>query len=221
MQPAHREVSHNREAPRTKWAPLLVGAATVAAIIGGGAWLGIAEDRRQTRTDGLVVHRVELSPQQSPRPIAAFAAPLPEEAPVIGVVAGECARAYSLDAFKDVEDHVLNDVLGGWPLTVTYCPQNGCARVFTSSRGSEPLDIAVGGWVGQPGPEPDVGSVMLLRIGFERYFQDTGESLGGTGEFPFQQSEPEKTTWGKWRSRHPETDVVVPAAEKQNRGARP
>jgi hypothetical protein len=178
-------------------------------------WMGM-EEQRPMRTDGRVVTELEFEPRAPAPALATGDITLAEDAPVIGVVAGDQARAYSLGAFERIEDHALNDMLGDVAVTVTYCPQSGCTRVFTQSRRSAPLDVAVGGWVGRQADEPDADSKMLLRVGRGRYFQDTGEPLADAGEWPYERADHHRTTWGEWRRMHPNTDVVVKSAEKRH-----
>jgi hypothetical protein len=125
---------------------------------------------------------------------------------VIGVTAGNRHRAYAIAALWNIDDHVVNDVVGGVPVTVAYCNRTECTKVFTSPSGNQPLEVAVGGFVGTPGSSLD--GAMLLRLGSSYYLQDTGEQLSGWSSFPYPEAEFERTTWGKWRKAHPDTDVV-------------
>src|SRR6478672_4712586 len=81
-----------------------------------------------------------------PPTIAAAEAGLGDDEPVIGVVAGGRARAYRVGAFVGVTGQVVNDVVGGVPVTVTHCNQTGCSRVFTGD-GSDPLPVLTGGYM--------------------------------------------------------------------------
>jgi hypothetical protein len=116
-------------------------------------------------------------------------------------------RAYALSALKKIDEHVVNDVLGGVPVTIAYCNRNGCVRVYSDPRGNRPLPVAVGGWVGEPGSGPD--GVMLLRVESNYYMHDSGEALEGFGRFPYSEIEYERTTWGAWKQAHPESDVFA------------
>jgi hypothetical protein len=158
---------------------------------------------------------MRFHPVRMPDAVDARAARLPDDAPVIGVAAAGRHRAYALTAFAGFDLHVRNDVLNGLPVTVAYCPRTGCARAYTGPAGGSALAIATGGWVGEPGEGPD--GVMLLRVGTDHYYHDSGAPLDGWGDFPYPETDFERTTWGLWRRAHPDTDVVVgPPATRAN-----
>src|SRR5262249_30186805 len=77
-----------------------------------------------------------------PPTVLAAAANLPDDEPVIGVMAKKTARAYVRKAFAGMPNHVVNDVVGDTPVTVTHF--NGCTRVYTGP-GTEPLRFMTGG----------------------------------------------------------------------------
>jgi hypothetical protein len=142
---------------------------------------------------------------RQPPALPAGAAHLRDNTEVIGVAAAGRHRAYVIDALVRREQHVVNDQLGGAPVTVTYCDRTDCARVFTDARGGGPLDVASGGWVGRYEE-----GCMLLRVGSDRYRQDTGLPLAKDAPpFPLARAEFVRTTWKEWREAHPDTDVYV------------
>jgi Protein of unknown function (DUF3179) len=155
----------------------------------------------------------EPAPPEKPRPPAKFpgtrqppavpaaAAALNDNDTVIGVVAAGRPRAYLLRAMNGgPENHVVNDLVGGTPVSVTYCDLGRCVRVFTDS-GTKPLDLKVSGF--------DDG--LTLVFGDRIFHQKTGKSTRpeDPGELPFQPMKFEQTTWKKWREAHPDTDVVT------------
>jgi hypothetical protein len=139
--------------------------------------------------------------QRPPARPAALAA-LPDDAPVVGVMVQGRPRAYLLEAMSKRSNHVLDDVLGETPVTVTYCDQADCVRVFTANTPGVPLPIDLGGWD---------GDAMLLRVDGVFYRQDTGKSKldGDRGNFPYAPLPFERTTWGAWKAAHPDTDVFT------------
>lgn len=116
---------------------------------------------------------------------------------VIGVVVDGRPRAYVVNALSNPRTHVVDDVVAGHPVTVTYCDRKDCTRVFTGD-GDGPLDVNVGGY--------DDG--LLLRINGRRYRQDSGEAMEPGEPLPFPQMGFVRTTWKEWRDAHPDTDVV-------------
>src|SRR5437879_4188705 len=55
---------------------------------------------------------------------------------IIGVEVGGRARAYRLDALRSRTRHVVNDLLGGVPVSVSYCDITDCVRAYTDPRGT-------------------------------------------------------------------------------------
>jgi hypothetical protein len=183
--------------------PALCGVVVLAGVGAVLGWAAVPGGDAESRP----VNLMRFHPARMPGAVDAGAARLPDDAPVIGVAAGGRHRAYSSSAFAELDLHVRNDVLNGVPVTVTYCPRTGCARVYTGPVGGSALAVAPGGWVGEPGDGPD--GVMLLRVGTDLYYQDSGAPLAGWGDFPYPEADFERTTWGAWRRSHPDTDVVV------------
>jgi hypothetical protein len=135
-----------------------------------------------------------------PATVSAAESGLKDDEVVIGVFVDGKARAYRRRAFAGMTNHVVNDVLGTIPVTVTHCDETGCSRVYTGD-GTEPLQIMTGGFSGG----------LLLRIGDVFYHQSTGLPLRDpeATRIPYQLVEFEEVTWAKWRTAHPETDVYV------------
>jgi hypothetical protein len=167
------------------------------------------EQRMQTRLRGGRVHALRFEPRTASGAIPAGEAQLPDDRPVIGVEIGGRCRAYDVKALTLDRNHVVNDLLAGVPVSVAYCPATDCASVYTDPKGSAPLPVAVGGWVGEDAAGPGAGSVMLLRVGSVTYIQDTGEAVEGGGPFPYPAQPFSRTSWGEWRHAHPGTDVVT------------
>jgi hypothetical protein len=122
---------------------------------------------------------------------------------VIGVVAGGHARAYRLKAMKDRDRHVVNDVVSGVPVSVTYCDLDDCVRAFTAPEGEAPLDVStVGLKKGR----------MVINVGGVDVFQDSGQPVDGGGagaKVPYPSLPTVRTSWKLWREAHPQTDVYL------------
>jgi hypothetical protein len=132
---------------------------------------------------------------------AAGEAAIADDAEVIGVSVGAHARAYLLEALGWRPSlHVVNDVLGRRPVSVTYCPASGCSRVFTSGHTAAPLDLGVGG-------SPKDG--MTLWVGGVEYDQKTDKNVTQPGgePIPYVALPHVRTTWRAWRATHPSTDI--------------
>ncbi len=80
-----------------------------------------------------------------PTVVSAKASTLAAEEPVFGVVIDGKARAYRLAALTDRTSHVVNDILGGVPVSIAYCDLTDCVRGYTSPRGKTPLNVSIAG----------------------------------------------------------------------------
>jgi hypothetical protein len=192
-----------------KIGPMLLALGLAAAVLVCGVWVGMVDEQSRARAGGRSVVTIASSVRRPPPAIPAAQASMAEDTPVIGVVAGDFARAYTLTSFKDIEHHVLNDTLGGVAVTVTHCPQSGCTRVYSDTASNRSLDMRVGGWLGSSVETPDNDSVMLLSLGSASYYQDSGEAVNGGEKLRYAQTDFEMTTWEEWRRKHPQTDIVV------------
>jgi hypothetical protein len=124
---------------------------------------------------------------------------LPDEAEVIGVTVGDKHRAYLLSAFRSQTQHIVNDLIGRVPATVTYCDQTNCAKVFTSDDLDSPLDINLCGM----GDDE-----MLLQVGKIAYGQKSGQPIHIVAEpFPYKELKVERVRWKAWKDAHSDSDV--------------
>lgn len=142
-----------------------------------------------------------------PYTLPAQKAALDDDTPVIGVVAGGKARAYLVEAFeRGPASHIVNDVVGGVPISVAYCDISGCTRIFTGPKAGQPLDLLVGGIK---------DSRMVLKVNGHIYRQETAEALDKSDPyFPYQEYPADLTVWAEWRRAHPKTDVYMGALEE-------
>jgi hypothetical protein len=120
---------------------------------------------------------------------------------VLGVSAGGQERAYLLDTMESTENHVVNDLFGETPVSVTYCDRTRCARAFTGGESGRPLALRPTGFSAESG--------MVLDSGQGQYFQNTGQPVSaGAAPFPYREAPSARTTWGEWKAAHPDTAVV-------------
>jgi hypothetical protein len=187
------------------------GIGAVMLLLIGGAIFVIACELKALRQEvsPLVSQRI-IPPYedvliQKPPAVPAASADLKDDSEVVGISAGGRHRAFLISRLGTVRSHVVNDLLGDQPVTVTYCSRTECIRVFTGPMG-EPLAVAVGGWDNREGREG-----LILRLGSRLYRQDTGGPAedGTAAPFPYPTADYERTTWGRWRDAHPDTDVYI------------
>jgi hypothetical protein len=143
----------------------------------------------------------------TPPAIHADASGLDPKEEVVGVVVGGKARAYRLEALRDRDRHVVNDVVGGIPVSVVFCDITNCVRVYTDPNATEPLKVESAGLF---------DGEMVVKVGENLYMHSTGRPVTAEARpapnsppIPYETTAPERVTWGEWRKRHPESDVFV------------
>ena len=144
----------------------------------------------------------EMRGLQKPHTEPAAVAKVADGDEVIGVVVKGKPRAYWLKALRPPW-HIVNDVVTGIPVSVTYCDRTDCTKVYTSVQSSAPLDINLAGLYGHE---------MVLKVGENLYFQETGKPFDLTASaepLPYADFPSERTTWKEWRQRHPDSDVFI------------
>ena len=148
---------------------------------------------------------VHLPGVATPPAVSAAEAPLGPDEPVVGVEAGGKFRAYHLASMKPKANHVVNDLVGGRAVTVTYCDLDDCVAAYGGAESTTPLAIALEGLA-------DGG--MLISADGVAYFQKTAEAAdippeGPPPRFPYPSFPTTRTTWGRWKSEHPDTDLYL------------
>ncbi|MGH7171566.1 MAG: DUF3179 domain-containing (seleno)protein [Gemmataceae bacterium] len=158
--------------------------------------------RRGEDEDLLIYQRRDL-PGISTPPVrtAAEAGVVEDDDEIIGVRVGGRSRAYFLGALR-FPRHVINDMVGGQAVSVTYCDVARRARVFTDSSAKAPLQLDIAG---------QLKGGLLLRVGNVEYAQKTGENRTSPNgaPLPYKDVTFVRTTWRDWREAHPDTDIYV------------
>jgi hypothetical protein len=127
-----------------------------------------------------------------PTAVPAASATTGDDAQIVGVGVDGRWRAYCISEMQTPMTHVINDVLGKVPVTVTFCDANNCARVLTNrDESNRPLDVGVGGFWHDG---------MLLQVEDQNFSQ-------ASHEIPLQDLKFEMTTWKEWKQAHPQTDI--------------
>jgi hypothetical protein len=55
-------------------------------------------------------------------------------------------RAYLISDLSQPGSHVVNDIVAGLPVSITYCDQTDFARVFSDPRADQPIELRTAGW---------------------------------------------------------------------------
>ena len=129
---------------------------------------------------------------------------LAANAPVIGLEINGDARAYPLRVLMWHE--IVNDTVGGKPVTVTYCPLCNAAIVFDRTVNGRILDF------GTTGKLRNSDLVMYDRQTESWWQQFTGEAIVGAQlgtELTIVPSRLE--SFAQFRARHPDGKVLIPA----------
>ncbi len=200
-----------RPSPRTRrqgqvagpWVLLLSAVLVFWGFLAFGFWTWWDRDADPRQRHDVQV--MDLPAYEADAVMTAAATWVDPDTEVLGVSAGGRHRAYVLSTFNEIDRHVANDRLGDVPVTVCYCDRMDMAQAFTGGTGSEPLDMACGGFKGQY----DWGT-MLVRVGRWNYRLDNGQALEKDAPpFPYATQELTRTTWAAWREAHPDTDIYV------------
>ena len=139
---------------------------------------------------------------RTPKTIPAAAAGLPDASLVVGVVAGGKARAYLIASLaKSRDHHIVNDLLGDVPVSVVHCDELNCTRAFTVAARGAPMELAQGGRID--------GDMALKSAGRSYRLETLAPYAKEDPPFEPETHPCEVTTWKKWRSLHPETDVYA------------
>ena len=126
---------------------------------------------------------------------------LSPDALVLGVRIGGQARAYPHNVLWWHE--IVNDDLGGRPITVSYCPLTGSGMAYDPAIGGRVLDFGVSGLLFD-------NNLVLFDRGTESLWsQMRVQAVCG----PLIRTAPAllpvvQSTWASWKALHPETTVV-------------
>jgi hypothetical protein len=120
---------------------------------------------------------------------------------VIGYTKHGVARAYPFRIL--IWHEIVNDIVGGHPIAVVYCPLCGTAMIFDRRYGKKTLVFGVSGLL--------YNSDVLM---FDRQTKSLWSQLGMksvAGEFVGTELKwlpSEQTTWAAWRAENPEGEVL-------------
>jgi Flp pilus assembly protein TadD len=135
------------------------------------------------------------------RAVSAQKAALQDSDLVIGVVIGNEARAYPVNPMLGPVNEVLNDTLGGTPVSVTWCPVAHAAVVYDPRLQGRRLEL------GAVGLQNGV-FVLYDRQTGSWWSQIRGTAIRGAMEGRELRRWPSVlTTWASWQRLHPGTTV--------------
>jgi Protein of unknown function (DUF3179) len=132
---------------------------------------------------------------------AAARALLPDSSQVIGVERGGESRAYPVDLLALHE--VVNDVVGGDPVAVTWCPLCASSLGFERRVGGRTLSFGVSGYLHKANLvmfDRETGSLWSQLL--------AGAITGRLRGSELRQVPLVQTTWAEWKHAHPDTLVL-------------
>ena len=138
----------------------------------------------------------EFAGVSAPMFLTAGEAEIEDDEPVIAITVNEQHRAYRLQALASMGDHIVNDVFEGVSVSVAYCDQTNCVRVFAREGSGQRLNIATQGWV---------SGQMWIKVDGKGYALDDPK-------IPLQQLAFARVAWRKWKKDHPESKVYADSA---------
>lgn len=128
---------------------------------------------------------------------------LPDREPVMSLIIDGDARAYPLRIMMWHE--IVNDIVGGRPVAVTYCPLCNASIVFDRTIDGIPVEF------GTTGKLRNSGLVMYDRNSQSWWQQFSGEGLAGKHAGERLKMIPSRLdSWGRFKKDHPEGLVLVP-----------
>jgi hypothetical protein len=138
---------------------------------------------------------------------------------VIGLEVGEerCAYPLRVLAWHEVVDHLL----GGRALAVTYSPLCESVRVFERpADGPGPLVLRASGALWNSNPLLESTASAASTTATSLWSQLQGRAVAGPAAAAGLRLAPAPyalTTWGEWRALHPDTRVIAPDPARLDR----
>ena len=181
-------------------------AAEEAPEVGGFALTGLRVPREHLVAGG--PKRDEIQSVDAPRFASLEEATwVLAENPVIGVSLGGESRVYPIHL---IERHqIVNDVVGGKPVAVTYDPLAGVPLVYDRTVDGKALELGVAGVL------YNANFLMYDRATQSLWSQFRGDALAGplAGKKLVRVPSRQETLAG-WLERHPDSKVLAPPSDK-------
>ncbi|MGK7296481.1 MAG: DUF3179 domain-containing protein [Candidatus Wenzhouxiangella sp. M2_3B_020] len=135
-------------------------------------------------------------------PVAEVDDSVPDDALVMGIEVNGDARAYPLYILDNHE--IVNDIIGGEPIAVTWCPLCGSGLAFERVVDGEVVEFGVSGLL------HDSDLVMYDRSTGSLWQQITGEAILGPKLGDTLETVPASfSEWDEWVSAHPDGKVLL------------
>ncbi len=128
---------------------------------------------------------------------------LPAQEPVVGLTVNGVSRAYPMRLLTWHE--IVNDVIGGVPVAITYCPLCNSAIVFDRRVGGETLEFGVSGKL-------RISGLIMYDRNTESWWQQfLGEAIVGEMTGTQLRMLPSRIeSWERFAKRKPDGQVLIP-----------
>lgn len=138
----------------------------------------------------------EVEPIVEPEVLPVHQAELTDDEMMIAIEVDGQHRAYLISDLAQPGSHVVNDMVAGLPVSITYCSNTDFARVFSNPGKDQPIELRTAGWMDQQ-------LALYLGRGYEnlRLHDDPSIPLD---DHPFV-----RVSFGQWRREHPDGLVYV------------
>jgi hypothetical protein len=137
----------------------------------------------------------EIEPIVQPDLVPANEAELADEEMMIAIEVGGQHQAYWIRDLSQPGSHVVNDMVGGLAISITYCDQTDFARVFSDPGTDKPLKLRTAGWMQKQ---------LALQVGSPENIHLHDDKTIPLEDYPFV-----RVPFGQWRSQHPDGLVYV------------
>ncbi len=137
----------------------------------------------------------EIEPIVQPDLVPAKEAKLADDEMMITIEVGGQHQAYWIRDLSQPGSHVVNDMVGGLAISITYCDQTDFARVFSDPETDKPLKLRTAGWMKKQ---------LALQVGSPENIHLHDDKMIPLDDYPFV-----RVPFGQWRSEHPDGLVYV------------
>ena len=138
----------------------------------------------------------EMEPIVEPEVLPVHQAELADDEMMIAIEVDGQHRAYLISDLSQPGSHVVNDMVAGLPVSITYCGNTDFARVFSNPGKDQPIELRTAGWMDQQ-------LALYLGRGHENQHLHDDPSIP-LDDHPFM-----RVSFGNWRRQHPDGLVYI------------
>ena len=118
---------------------------------------------------------------------------LPGDAEVIGIEVNGRSYAFPKRFMMGVGDHIASEVLDGLPVTVTYCNESECVRVFSNRQSSSRIELEQFGLINEG---------LAVKFQGKVYAQESSD-------IPLEDYDFTVVSWLEWKAANPSGLVLT------------